>query len=159
MPTLKANSSSKKTYKLSVAETVQLQNNYERLKNLPSVNGVTISGDLTSADLKFILKGTTEYWNSQRTMIALDDIIYVYTDYQTKVDEDGKTINIPGIKIGDGTSYLIDMPFVNSSNEEFIDHMNNSDIHVTEEEKIFWNNKWRGSINTSDFTNLIFSTN
>ncbi|MBQ6638250.1 MAG: hypothetical protein IJH82_06300 [Lachnospiraceae bacterium] len=85
-----------------------------------------------------ILVATQADWDRQRTLIAAADTIYVYSDHDIV---DGK--NIPAIKIGDGTSYLIDMAYVTDHVSELLDHINNRIIHVTEEEKQFWNNKAR----------------
>lgn len=85
-----------------------------------------------------ILIATQADWDRQRTLIAAADTIYVYSDHDVV---DGK--NIPAIKIGDGTSYLIDMAFVADHVSEMLEHINNEIIHVTEEEKQFWNNKAR----------------
>lgn len=60
----------------------------------------------------------------------------MYTDY--RLDEEGNAV--PGIKIGDGNAYLIDAPFMDT---DIIDHINNHTIHITEEERQFWNNKVR----------------
>ena len=70
-------------------------------------------------------------------------------------DSEGNITYIPGIKIGDGLAYLIDLPFTDS---ELIDHINNTTIHVTAEEKNFWNNKNRVFISPQDEENLIFTT-
>lgn len=69
---------------------------------------------------------TTEMWNSQNKLVAQKGCIYIYKDYQTILNEDGTTTMIPSMKVGDGTSYLIDLPFVDS---------------ITQEERDFWNNK------------------
>ena len=54
-----------------------------------------------------ILFGTTAFWNNQPTLVANKDYLYVYTDYKQNEEEQ----NIAGFKVGDGTSYLIDLPF------------------------------------------------
>ena len=55
---------------------------------------------------------TSANWASQTTLVSKLNNYYVYTDYKTKI-VNGNTINIPGIKIGDGTSYVVDLPFAN----------------------------------------------
>ena len=90
---------------------------------------------------------TTENWDSQRTFVPLEGEIIIYTDYHKKTDEDGKTIDVPAIKIGDGKTYGIDLPFVNDDiRDKIIEHISNTSIHVTALEKMFWNNK----INVTD---------
>lgn len=102
-----------------------------------------------------VLSDTTENWNKQASLISELNTVYVYVDHQTKTDEEGKEIWIPGIKIGDGKAYLIDLPF---SDELMIAHINDLGIHVTPEEKEFWNNKVRTYIDTVEGEQLVFTT-
>lgn len=81
---------------------------------------------------------TENYWNSVPTLISKEGHVYVYTDHS----KDGNK-NIPAVKIGDGVSYLIDMPFVESNYTALNEHIKNSQIHITENERLFWNNKVR----------------
>ena len=73
---------------------------------------------------------TTEHWNAQALLIAERGQIYVYSDYQIVDDK-----YIPAIKIGDGTSYLIDLPFTAGDDTILTDHINDTVIHVTVEDK------------------------
>lgn len=100
-----------------------------------------------------VFSATTEEWNAQPKLKARAGAIYIQTDKQT--DKQGDFI--PSFKVGDGTSYLIDMPF---GDKLFWEHINDDTIHVTPEEKEFWNNKVRCYIDgeVSDGT-LIFTTN
>ena len=99
---------------------------------------------------------TTEEWRQDPSLIGQLNTFYIYTDRNTKVDEEtGRIINVPGIKVGDGSSYLIDLPFVD---DLFYSHINNLDIHVTLAEKQFWNNKIRiQDSEIEDAQNLIFT--
>ena len=99
---------------------------------------------------------TTEEWHQDSSLIGQLNTFYIYTDRNTKVDEEtGRIINVPGIKVGDGSSYLIDLPFVD---DLFYSHINNLDIHVTLAEKQFWNNKIRiQDSEIEDAQNLIFT--
>lgn len=100
---------------------------------------------------------TTEEWRQDPSLIGQLNTFYIYTDRNTKVDEEtGRIINVPGIKVGDGSSYLIDLPFVD---DLFYSHINNLDIHVTLAEKQFWNNKVRTQDSEIDNQNLIFTFN
>ena len=80
-----------------------------------------------------VLYNTTEYWNSQIGYISARNVMYVYLDAREYQEQD-----IPRLKIGDGTTYLVDLPFLN---EEEIDHINNQIIHITAAERASWNNK------------------
>lgn len=98
---------------------------------------------------------TTQEWGQDRSLISQQNTFYIYSDRNTKVDEQtGKVINIPGIKVGDGSSYLVDLPFID---DLFYSHINNLDIHVTLAEKQFWNNKVRTQDSEIDNQNLIFT--
>ena len=93
---------------------------------------------------------TKDEWNADASLIAQKDVLYIYSDYKT-IQIDGKQILLPGLKIGDGMSYLIDMPFVNSTDsgieQLILDHINNNVIHISAAERNFWNNKLNYSFN------------
>lgn len=93
---------------------------------------------------------TKDEWNADASLIAQKDVLYIYSDYKT-IQKDGKQILLPGLKIGDGMSYLIDMPFVNSTDsgieQMVLDHINNNVIHISAAERNFWNNKLNYSFN------------
>lgn len=91
-------------------------------------------------------RDTTAHWDAQQFFIPMRGEICIYTDHGTLEDEFGNTINVPGVKIGDGSAYLIDLPFAGDDVRyqiltELRLHSGNTDIHVTAEEKTFWNNK------------------
>ena len=93
---------------------------------------------------------TTAEWDSNKFLIGAKDVVYVYTDHLT--NEKGEPV--PGFKVGDGLAYLIDLPF---NDDLFIKHINNSGIHVTEEEKEFWNNKVTAYINAGNPEELVLT--
>lgn len=94
-------------------------------------------------------RDTTENWNNARGFIPLPGEVIVYTDYETKtytVEEYGetvtKTVEIPNIKIGTGNAYVQDLGFVDEKTRDILmAHIQDHDIHVTLQEKVFWNNK------------------
>ena len=102
----------------------------------------------TTARIKF-KRDSTANWNAAIGFIPLAGEIIVYTDYETKtytVEEFGeevtKTVDIPNIKIGTGNAYVQDLAFVDEKTRDMLmEHINNHDIHVTLQEKLFWNNK------------------
>lgn len=96
-----------------------------------------------------ILMDTTANWNKQPQLQSQVGYIYIYTDYKTV---DGN--NIPGIKIGDGNAYLIDLEFLD---ELYARHINDNVIHVTQSEKNFWNNKVNCFIAPEQDNKLVFS--
>lgn len=89
---------------------------------------------------------TKSEWNSDRDFMSQKNVLYIYSDYKS-IERDGEQILIPGLKIGDGTTYLIDLPFVNDTSKGseleqlILDHINNKVIHISAEERNFWNNK------------------
>lgn len=102
-----------------------------------------------SGDCK-VLYNTSEYWNAHPQLIAKKGYLYVYADYK-QVDEQ----DVAGFKVGDGTSYLIDMPFTDLPLDE---HIADTIRHITSEERDFWNNKVRCYIDPNNPQKLIFTT-
>ena len=90
-------------------------------------------------------RDTTENWNNAKGFVPLAGELILYTDYSSytkEVNGQNKVITIPGIKIGDGSAYVQDLPFVDEELRDILmDHINNMDLHVTLGEKTFWNNK------------------
>ena len=99
-----------------------------------------------------VQSNTKEYWDSNNNLVSIKDAIYVYTDYKQLKNGD----NIPGVKIGDGLAYLIDLPFIDV---EITEHILNDQIHVSQQDRDKWNNKVRCFINEKDIENLCFSNN
>lgn len=111
-------------------------------------DGEEFVGEVSLTDFEF---NTTEGWNSQRDLVGKLNAIYVYTDHQT--DEDGRPI--AGLKVGDGTSYLIDSPFIDTL---YANHINDTTIHVTQAEREFWNSKVRCFMSADDNEQIVFTT-
>lgn len=106
-------------------------------------------------------RDTTANWNLQLSFIPLRGEIIVYTDHHQVEDSQGNLINVPGLKIGDGSAYLIDLPFVGGDETseiitELRQHTGNTTVHVTAENKTFWNNKLNCQVNSG---NLILNRN
>ena len=96
-----------------------------------------------------VFSNTTAGWAEQTTLISKQGAIYIYTDYRQ--NEQGQ--NIAAYKVGDGLAQVVDLPF---TDELLYEHINDTSIHVTPEEKQFWNNKVRGTI--SDDPECLFLT-
>lgn len=98
-------------------------------------------------------------WDSEINFISQKNVLYIYEDYKI-IYKDDEQIFLPGLKVGDGKTYLIDLPFIGGNNDQFesklLDHINNNIIHVSLEEKNFWNNKLNYS-EIVDKENLIFN--
>ena len=104
---------------------------------------------------------TTEHWNAARTFIPLRGEIIIYTDHGQIDDGYGNMINVPGIKIGDGSAYLIDLPFVGAEERyailsELRNHTSDWSIHVSTADRIRWDNTLNYSVNDG---NLILNRN
>ena len=102
---------------------------------------------------------TTENWNSRITFIPERKDIIIYTDRGHIDDGQGNQIDVPGIKIGDGNAYLIDLPFVGDDDKyailyELRHHTENTAIHVSPSDRTFWNNKLNCVVEDG---NLIFN--
>lgn len=90
-------------------------------------------------------RDTKANWNTATGFIPLRGEVIIYEDFaQYEVEEYGETVvkNIPNIKIGDGTTYVQDLPFVDKDlRDKLMEHINNQDIHVTLGDKARWDNK------------------
>lgn len=98
-----------------------------------------------------VLYATTETWNSQPDYKSLRGYIYIYSDYR----KDSIGNDLAGIKVGDGNSYLIDLPFLD---DIYFAHVTDAIVHVTPKDKESWNKKVRCYMSDDD-TRLIFTTN
>lgn len=89
---------------------------------------------------------TTENWNKAINFIPLRGEVIVYSDYY-QIENDGETKITPAIKIGDGLAYVVDLPFVSDPEstqaiqEQLYSHINNSLIHVSDNDRTSWDDK------------------
>lgn len=108
-------------------------------------NGITTVSDLpfihsNTLDKELII-GTTAQLNSDISYIPQKGEVRLYLD-KTTITQDGQTITIPGIKVGDGLAYGVDLPFLGDDIlQQLLDHIANTSLHITQQERIFWNNK------------------
>ena len=114
---------------------------------------VKLKGDVVMVENDNVHVDTTENWNSQVDLVAKLNNIYIYSDYIH-----GDT-DIPGMKVGDGTTYLIDLPFLSGNNDILTQHMLNTVIHVSQADRDFWNNKVTCYISSDEPDTLVFSYN
>ena len=113
---------------------------------IDALNTAISSGD------KEVFYGTTAYWNNQPQLVPIQGCLYVYSDYAT----DAQGNNVAGIKVGDGTSYLIDMPFIDALYNE---HIANTAIHVSSDDRSSWEDKVTCDIDPYTLNTLIFTKN
>lgn len=111
-------------------------------------------GIVTYADLDHtaIHYDTKENWDKQTYLIAEKGHFYIYSDANTEVTQSGENTTYASVKIGDGTSYLIDMPYAINGldHTSLMTHLANHDIHVTSAERDQWNNKVSVRINEEE---------
>ena len=109
----------------------------------------TLQGYIESRMPKHVLFGTTAQWNAQVSLESVAETMYVYTDHAT--DSQGNPI--AGVKVGDGSAYLIDLPFTDTV---MMEHIADNVRHVTAQERAFWNEKVRCYMGGSE--SLVFTT-
>ena len=85
---------------------------------------------------------TTAEWDADENFVGEAGVVYVYADRNIV---DGK--NVPGYKIGDGTTKLKDLSYIDNAS------------FVTQEERDSWNNKVTALIDSENPQNLVFSFN
>ena len=113
-----------------------------------------VVGDIAG---KNIIVKTTAQWQTLYNQKLPAGTIMVYSDHGTiteTISGEEVTKTVPGIKISDGSTFIIDLPFVGDDvaqaiRSELADHINDNIRHITAEERAFWNNK----INCNDTVN------
>ncbi len=111
---------------------------------IPSRPSISITGIPGGVCKCKITNHDTDYWNNNPLYIPKLNEIIVYSDYTKNGDTD-----VPAIKIGDGKAYVIDLPFVDNGTaqklnkliDDFNSHIMNDSIHVSQEDRDFWNDK------------------
>jgi hypothetical protein len=88
-----------------------------------------------------VVSKTTAEWQAQPHLVSTKNTVYVYTDYDTSGGR-----NIPAIKIGDGSAYVVDLPFVTSGS-------------ITTEDVVSWNNKVTARMSDTAIETLELSKN
>lgn len=95
--------------------------------------------------------GTTAYFNSEdvKTTVPPKGQLVIFSDLYERTNSEGTTITSAGIKVGDGIKTIEQLPFIDWF---YWDHINDTNIHVTEEQKTFWNNKITCEVSEVDET-------
>ena len=136
---------------------------YTKLINKPGINGIVLNGNLSLADLGIsnIYYDTTENWEAKGDLISETATFYVYTDAYEKHDEAGNTITVASIKIGDGITPLSELQFISGSDVDpfdFKSHVDNTEIHVTQDDKNYWDKKVSMYVDPDNSERIIFTT-
>lgn len=90
---------------------------------------------------------TKQNWDMQPDLVSEYGAFYIYSDRSTRTDSEGGTVNVPGIRIGDGVTLLKNLPFITDG----------GDSTVTVEEKEQWDNKVTAYVSSTDGENLVLS--
>lgn len=109
-----------------------------------------------------ILVATSKAWMSQKNFRPRKGQIVIWSDKDTVLsayEENGHhtsvEIVIPGIKIGNGNAYNLDLPFVGDDTAMALASHIQSRMHVTDEERASWNHKITiGDIDNPDDTGV-----
>lgn len=95
---------------------------------------------------------TAAEWAQRITYIPDKGEIVIYSDRNIVGG-----ISYPGIKIGDGMAYVVDLPFFGDDETNRVidiinNHANNAEIHVSAEDRSFWNAKLNYEVNGESLT-------
>lgn len=112
---------------------------------------ITWADIINAPDFPTVEYHTTAEWATAGLEISEAGAIYVYSDASTDINGN----SIPGIKVGDGSAYIVDLPFINQIE---IDHLNDTVVHITAAERDFWNNKVRTYYSAVEDDTLVFTT-
>lgn len=101
-----------------------------------------------------LIMATTAVWQTRVDYVPPRGTIIVYSDRNVI---DGQ--EYVGLKIGDGLAYVVDLPFVGDEIADQIitdlnDHISDRTVHITQEEREYWNNKLNAEL---EGENLIIS--
>ena len=102
------------------------EKDYEKLDNLPQINGETLIGDKDSFELHIVGCKTTAQWSELTSLVSKKGEIYIYSD----ATQDAQGNPVPMAKFGDGNAYVIDLPFASAI-----------DMRISAEDIANWNNK------------------
>ena len=99
---------------------------------------------------------STAGWSSKTSLVSERGAIYIYTD-KTYLSAGGD-VTAPGVKIGDGLAYVVDLPFQSDLiGEEVLQEVAEMSGSVTEQERQLWNNKVSAYLLAQDTENLVLS--
>ena len=109
---------------------IKIGDGVRTVTELPFIDSNSISGKIIAAD-------TTANWRARVGYIPNKGDVLIYLDKATI-----NNVDIPGIKIGDGMAYGIDLPFIGDDiANQLTQHIADTVAHITTEERTFWNNK------------------
>lgn len=103
-----------------------------------------------------IIYKTTSEWDAEPTLVGYRGYLYVYLDADSYVDEHGNTVYVPAIKLGDGETPLIDLPFMTAqTSQEVIHHLEDAYAHWQEGEREALQATLEGKVDITEFSEYI----
>lgn len=95
---------------------------------------------------------TTNGWSQKITYIPSKGEIVIFSDRNIVGG-----ISYPGIKIGDGLAYVVDLPFFGDDETNRVidivnNHINDTLSHVSSEDRAFWNAKLNYEVSDESLT-------
>lgn len=100
------------------------------VSNLPFIDAATLNGKKIIIDTKANLDVSGYIPNNGDILFYLDKDIL------------GNGNLVPGVKIGNGSTYCVNLPFMGDDiAEDLLTHIGNTNVHITSAERLFWNNK------------------
>ena len=111
-----------------------------------------LTGDTVKVDMDNVHIDTTANWNAQPQLVGKRGHLYIYKDY-TVVDG----VEVPAFKVGDGSAYLIDAPFVAGNDSKLKAHISDVNVHIQDGEREFWNNKVTAFLSQGDSETLVLT--
>lgn len=127
---------------------------------IPKINNVSITGSVTLAQLglRAVYYDTTANWSARLALVSEAGAAYIYSDHEVYYDSNSNPVVVPGVKIGDGTSFVTSLPFTSDALAAALaSHIGDATMHVTAAEKQAWNNKVSSYIDESNPENLVLS--
>lgn len=153
-----------------VETRTRVEKDYNELINKPSIEGIILEGDITLPEIgvRSIQYHTEAEWNAQPTLLTAEGALYIYSDHTKVIDpQTGEVTIIPALKIGDGVSYLSQLPFigggVSPEVEEEIeeleqtvnDHITDGPLHVSDGDRDEWNSKVKARVDEENPETLV----
>ena len=108
----------------------------ENLKFYLELEGLKTYDALLKKHIPII--GTTKYFEDLKENIPPKGQLVIYSDLYEKTNSEGSKITSAGIKVGDGKKTIEQLPFIDWF---YWDHIDDKNIHITEDERKFWNKK------------------
>ena len=102
------------------------------------LEGLKIYDALLKQHIPIIITADDLKLEDVKTTVPPIGQLVICTELREITKSDGSTITSAGIKLGDGNTSIEQLPFIDWF---YWDHINDKNIHVTEDDKKRWNEK------------------